>query len=170
MVEPPRLITVRGNQLQIGGKTYRCAIGKGGFSNEKKEGDGATPIGLFPLRECLWRPDRMGEPKTGLPLVKIKEDDGWCADPESPAYNRPVKLPYDFSHELLWREDRRYDIVVPLGYNDSPVVAGKGSAIFMHVAAEDYSPTEGCVALSLPDLREVLAQCQKGTAVRISKN
>ncbi len=162
-----KTVTVIGNQLSFGGKTYRCAIGKAGFSASKKEGDHCTPLGTFPLRECWYRPDRLDAPKTGLPLKIIHEDDGWCDDPKHPEYNRQVKLPQAFSHERLWRDDRRYDLIVPLGYNDDPAVPGKGSAIFLHVAAPGYSGTEGCVALKREDLLEVLALCDTGTVMTI---
>jgi L,D-peptidoglycan transpeptidase YkuD (ErfK/YbiS/YcfS/YnhG family) len=104
----------------------------------------------------LYRPDRMACPQTGLPVEALKRDDGWCDAPGDPNYNRAVKLPYPASAESLWRDDRLYDVVALLGFNDAPVVDGAGSAIFLHVAREDYGPTEGCVALALPDLLRVL--------------
>jgi len=162
-------LSVTGNTLTFNGKTYRCAVGKNGFSAHKKEGDGCTPVGVFPLRECWYRADKMAMPETDLPLKIIYENDGWCDDPKAPDYNLPVKLPYDFSHENLWREDDVYNLIVPLGYNDNPVVAGKGSAIFMHLAKPDYSGTEGCVALKEPDLLEVLKLCDLGTVIDIQR-
>ena len=147
-MESASLILVRQNLLTYGKLKFRCAIGKSGFSDHKKEGDYyCTPLGIFALRECWYRADRLAAPKTGLPLRVIKEDDGWCDDPKSKAYNKPIKRPYKFSHEQLWREDHVYDLIVPLGYNDNPVIPGKGSAIFLHLAHEDYRATEGCVAL-----------------------
>jgi len=160
-------ISVRGQQLTSQGREYRCAIGKGGFSGDKKEGDGCTPIGAFLLRECWYRADRLPKPDTKLPLRVIKETDGWCDDPKSAEYNRAVTLPAAFSHERLWREDHRYDLIIPLGYNDAPIVPGKGSAIFLHVAQPDYAPTEGCVALAQGDLLEVLKLCDSGTVIDI---
>ena len=163
-----RMLQVNGNQLLFKGKIYRCAIGKAGFSSDKREGDGATPLGRFALRECWYRADRLPMPKSGLPLKVIDETDGWCDDPESPAYNKHVKLPYSFSHEELWRKDHRYDLIVPLGYNDGPILPGKGSAIFMHIAAPDYAGTEGCVALEQGDLLEVLTDCDASTIIEIT--
>lgn len=145
-------------EMQAGGKTYRIAIGKGGFAAKKSEGDHATPLGEFTLRECWFRADKLGAPKTGLPLREIQKRDGWCDDPQHADYNRHVKLPFGASHENLWREDDRYDLVIPLGYNDNPPVAGLGSAIFMHIAEENYGGTEGCVALAKDDLLEILVQ------------
>jgi L,D-peptidoglycan transpeptidase YkuD (ErfK/YbiS/YcfS/YnhG family) len=167
---PHNIILVRGNQLSFSGKTYRCAIGKGGFSTHKKEGDGATPTGVFPLRECWYRADRIKAPKIALPLIAIHQDDGWCDDPKSLDYNLPVKLPFEFSHEKLWRDDSRYDLIVPLGYNDGPIVAGKGSAIFLHIASDNYSPTEGCVAVSQSDLLEILSKAGPQTAMDIRES
>ena len=150
-----RLLVI-GNQLYAKGATYRCAIGKGGFSADKKEGDGCTPLGIFAFRECWFRPDRLLSPNTLLPLREIKPDDGWSDAPEAADYNRHIKRPYAFSHESLWRDDHRYDLIIPMGYNDDPVISGKGSAIFMHIAAEGYTPTEGCVVLSPADLLALL--------------
>lgn len=156
---PPEPFIVKNNTLYHKDKAYRCAIGKGGLSADKKEGDGCTPVGIFGLRECWYRMDRLEAPKTRLPIQAIRPEDGWCDDPAKPEYNRHVKLPFDGSHELLFREDEMYDIIIPLGYNDHPVTPGKGSAIFMHVAHEDYTPTEGCIALNKADLLEILRYC-----------
>ncbi len=151
-------------------KTYACALGKSGVTENKKEGDGATPIGCFVLREVLYRPDVVGkEPITDLPISVILKNDGWCDDPDDPAYNKRVSLPYSGRHESLWRIDEIYDVIVPLGYNDEPVVAGKGSAIFMHVARPNYTPTEGCIALELSDLLEILRTVSRETKICIEK-
>ncbi|MCH2547356.1 MAG: L,D-transpeptidase family protein [Alphaproteobacteria bacterium] len=145
-------------ELQFNNRIYRCAIGKNGFIHSKIEGDNCTPVGTFALRECWWREDKLARtPKTALPLRKISLNDGWCDAPADEYYNRHVTLPFATSHEKLWREDNVYDVIVPLGYNDNPIVAGKGSAIFMHVAKPEYEGTEGCVALALPDLLEILS-------------
>jgi L,D-peptidoglycan transpeptidase YkuD (ErfK/YbiS/YcfS/YnhG family) len=131
------------------GRTFPCAIGRGGVGAKRGEGDGITPVGRWPVRRVLYRPDRLAPPATALPVAAIAPDDGWCDDPQDPAnYNRPVKKPYAGSHEDLWRDDRLYDLIVVLGFNDDPPVAGAGSAIFVHVARPDFAPTQGCVALS----------------------
>ncbi|GGF32355.1 hypothetical protein GCM10011611_43200 [Aliidongia dinghuensis] len=137
---------------RFGAHTVRCALGRGGLSADKREGDGATPIGAWPLRRLLYRPDRLEPPPTGLPVTPIAATDGWCDAPGDPNYNLPVVLPYPASTEALWREDTVYDLIVPLGYNDTPVVSGRGSAIFLHLARDGYLPTEGCVALARADL------------------
>lgn len=152
-------------KLTFDGNEYRCAIGKNGFTTDKKEGDWATPVGCFPLREVFYRKDRIEKPKTVLPIKEMQKDDGWSDDINDKDYNKLVKLPYSGSHEELWREDEVYDVVVPLGYNDDPPVSGKGSAIFMHVARPTYSPTAGCVALSLDDFTELLSKVSEDTQV-----
>jgi L,D-peptidoglycan transpeptidase YkuD (ErfK/YbiS/YcfS/YnhG family) len=139
------------------GQTIRCALGKGGVRAEKQEGDGATPSGVLPLRRLLYRADHVKPPRCAFPVEPIARTDGWCDDPTHRDYNRYIRLPHDAHHEELWRADEIYDVVAVLGWNDSPVVKGRGSAIFLHVARSDYAPTEGCVALVLPDILRLLA-------------
>lgn len=155
--------------LQAGKAVYRCALGRAGVvrAEAKREGDGATPAGRYRLREVYYRADRLDAPQSGLSAQAISESDGWCDDPADDAYNRPVRLPYNASTEALWRTDGRYDVIVLLGYNDDPVVPGYGSAIFLHVAADDYVPTAGCVALALGDLLAVLEGVDSGSFIEI---
>ncbi len=305
------MISVTGNKLTFSGKDYHCAIGKNGFSADKKEGDGCTPLGIFSLRELWYRADKIEKPKTNLPIKIIHENDGWCDDVSSSDYNRHILLPlplgegrgegdYVYSpqelieyaralrkestspeiklwsilrnrqmnglkfrrqhpvekyiadfycdelrliieldgeshfttegkvsdavrskflqekgykiirfsneeigesleaviqsiyaiteekaltpalsqgerekiqiprHEKLWRDDDVYDLIIPIGYNDSPVISGKGSAIFIHIARDNYEPTEGCVALKLQDLLEILLLCSNETVIEIN--
>ena len=150
------------------GGTFRCALGRGGIRADKREGDGGTPVGCFPLRHVLYRGDRMAPPETALPMTAIQPADGWCDDPADPAYNQPVRLPYPASHEEMWRVDGLYDVVVVIGHNDDPVVPGMGSAVFMHVAKPDYEPTAGCVALALPDLLALLKDCAPGDRLHVA--
>ena len=150
------------------GKEFRCAIGRGGFSADKHEGDGATPVGAWPMRRLLWRPDRLARPATALDASPIGPAEGWCDDPADPAYNQPVALPYRASHERLWRRDRVYDLLVVLGYNDERPVPGRGSAIFLHLARRDFPPTEGCVALRRADLLTVLAGADRSSRVIVA--
>ena len=154
-------------RLVFGNKTYHCALGRSGVKLDKQEGDGATPAGCYRLRLVLYRADKIAKPKTRLKTFKIARDDGWCDDSASAEYNRLVKLPYSGSAERLWRGNDIYDVVVPIGYNDQPVEPGKGSAIFLHVATNDYKPTDGCVALALPDFLEVLAAVDTQTQICI---
>ena len=151
------------------GHRAKAALGKGGLkpAAEKREADGASPIGAWPLRRVLWRPDKGPPPRTALPLEAIGPDDGWCDAPLDPAYNRPVTLPYPTSAERMWRDDDLYDLVVVLGHNDDPVIPGAGSAIFLHLARPDYGPTEGCVALARTDLEALLAAAGPGDVLEI---
>ena len=150
VVEPPGI-------LRWGGRRFACAIGRGGVRSNKREGDGATPAGRFPLRRVLYRPDRLAPPRSALPVMPLSPEDGWCDDPSHPLYNRPLRLPHEARHEALWRADRVYDLIVILGHNDDPVVSGAGSAVFLHVAQPDYAPTAGCVAVAAGDLLTILA-------------
>jgi L,D-peptidoglycan transpeptidase YkuD (ErfK/YbiS/YcfS/YnhG family) len=138
------------------GRRYRVALGRTGIRADKREGDGATPAGRFPLRRVWYRADRLPAPATGLETRALRPADGWCSTPGHGDYNRPVALPHDGEVDPLWLEDGRCDVVVEIGYNDDPPVAGRGSAIFLHVARDGLGPTAGCVALSLDDLLEVL--------------
>ncbi len=161
------ILVWRSGVLDVRGRRFRCALGSGGVRAEKREGDGATPGGSFPLRRLLYRADRVSAPRTALPIEPLAPADGWCDDPTNTAYNRQVRLPIDASAEQLWRNDGLYDVIVMLGYNDDPVVHGRGSAIFLHVARPGHAPTAGCVALALGDLLEVLEGCGPKTQLRI---
>ena len=149
-------------------QVFRCALGRGGILEFKAEGDGATPAGKFPLRRVFYRPDKISIIDTSLQTMALSPDDGWCDAPADPAYNQLIKTPFARGHEALWRDDNVYDIIVELGYNDAPVVPGRGSAIFMHIAKLDYAPTEGCVALRRDDLLAVLASCTESTHIQIN--
>jgi L,D-peptidoglycan transpeptidase YkuD (ErfK/YbiS/YcfS/YnhG family) len=146
-------------------------VGRSGVkpASDKREGDGASPIGRAPIRRVMWRGDKLPPPETKLPLSPIREADGWCDEAADPRYNQPVTHPYPASAEKLWRDDDVYDVIVILGHNDTPVVAGMGSAIFMHVARPDFSPTQGCVALALSDLLAILQIAELGDVVEITR-
>ncbi len=150
------------------GQRFICALGRGGVRRDKHEGDGVTPAGIWPIRNVLYRADKISAPATRLPVAAIAHDDGWCDDPNHPDYNRPIKLPHPARHETLWRDDALYDVIVVLGYNDAPVVPGKGSAIFMHGARPLWQPTEGCVALAPLDLRAILAIAAPGDTIAVN--
>jgi L,D-peptidoglycan transpeptidase YkuD (ErfK/YbiS/YcfS/YnhG family) len=144
-------------RLMMDGVVVRAALGRGGVRIDKREGDGATPIGTLPLRRVLYRADRLPPPVCAVPVEPLAPDDGWCDDPADARYNRMVSLPYQASAEELWRPDEVYNVIGVLGWNDAPVRAERGSAIFLHIARPDYEPTDGCVALDRQDLLQVLA-------------
>lgn len=148
-----------------------CALGRAGVVPEadKKEGDGATPAGTYALRRVFYRPDKEAAPVTRLPVMAINPTLGWCDDPESPDYNRLVRLPTGASHEKLWRDDARYDLILVLGHNDAPPVPGKGSAIFVHVVEPGFVPTQGCVAFEASALRSFLRLVAPDDLFRIAR-
>ena len=156
----------------LGDKRWRCTVGAGGVREDKVEGDAATAAGSFPLRRIYFRNDRLVLPKANapdnaLPARPINEHDGWCDDPRSPTYNRLVRVPNEWSHEKMWREDGLYDLVVVIGYNTDPPIAGLGSAIFLHVARPDLAPTEGCIAVERDVLAELLRRLGPGSTIAI---
>ncbi|GGG32098.1 hypothetical protein GCM10008026_10800 [Chelatococcus composti] len=144
-----------------------CALGKGGVTRAKCEGDGATPLGRFALGALYLRPDRGRRPRCGLPTRWMRPDDGWCDAPGDRLYNRPVRLPYPASHERMWRDDDVYDRVIDIRYNRGPIRPGRGSAIFMHLARPGFAPTAGCVALRRADLDRLLPRLGPGTLLVI---
>jgi L,D-peptidoglycan transpeptidase YkuD (ErfK/YbiS/YcfS/YnhG family) len=172
------IITVHGKRgapigrLTAGDIDVPCALGRSGIvpGADKKEGDGATPAGRWPLRQLLYRPDRLPPPQSKLPVAEISPSDGWCDDPEDTRYNLPTPLPYAASAESLWREDELYNLCVILGHNDAPVIPYKGSAIFFHVAKQKGSllcATEGCVALPQDILLRILTNCSANSIMEI---
>ena len=146
-----------------------CTLGRSGViaAKDKREGDGASPLGVWPVRRVLYRPDREPCPETALGVTALAPADGWCDAPGDPNYNRAVTLPYPASAEALWRLDPVYDLIVILGHNDDPVVDGQGSAIFLHLMRDDGGPTEGCIALSRADLLMFLAKAGATTWLQI---
>ena len=150
------------------GRCMRCALGRNGIVQQKREGDGATPAGILPMRRALYRPDREARPQTRLALAALAPGDGWCDAPDDALYNRPVTLPYQAHAEEMWRADGLYDLLVVLGWNDAPVAPGRGSAIFLHLASPGYAPTEGCVALARADLLAVLGGADAGSRVIVA--
>ena len=155
--------------FDFGSKKVDCALGRHGTiaALDKREGDLKSPIGIWPIRYAYYRPDRLPRPETGLKLMALTPEDGWCDDPQHALYNQAVRLPFEASHEKLWRDDHVYDLIIVLGHNDNPIVPGLGSAIFAHVAREDFRGTEGCVALRREHVLELLALGQPGDAIEI---
>jgi L,D-peptidoglycan transpeptidase YkuD (ErfK/YbiS/YcfS/YnhG family) len=125
-----------------------AAVGRAGVKADKREGDGATPAGTYPLVSVLYRKDRIAPPTSHLPVRALAPNDGWVDEPSDARYNRLVELPYPASAEEMWRADDLYDVLVVIGYNVEPVIPGAGSAIFLHVATPAFAPTAGCVAVN----------------------
>jgi L,D-peptidoglycan transpeptidase YkuD (ErfK/YbiS/YcfS/YnhG family) len=153
--------------LVAGGSQVPVALGRAGILANKREGDGATPRGRFRLVRLWWRPDRAPRPRTALPVRRIGKQDGWCEDPRHRLYNRPIRVPDGTAGDRLWRADRLYDLIIELDHNTRPRVAGRGSAVFIHVAREGFEPTAGCVALQAPRLRRLLERIGPQTRIVI---
>jgi L,D-peptidoglycan transpeptidase YkuD (ErfK/YbiS/YcfS/YnhG family) len=146
---------------------FKCALGKNGIKKKIKEGDNITPKGTFKIKTIYYRKDKVKKILTSIKIEKIKKNMGWCDDPRSAAYNKLINLPNKYSYERLYRKDNIYDLIIVLNYNMRPVIKNKGSAIFIHVANNNYNPTRGCVALSKVDLLKILNNINKRTKVKI---
>ncbi|MGO9420696.1 L,D-transpeptidase family protein [Roseiarcus sp.] len=141
--------------LTAGPFRIACALGPSGVVRIKREGDRGTPAGRFALLWAYFRPDRPRPRVGGIPLVPMRPDQGWCEDPASPRYNRPVRLPAADCTDRMWRKDHLYDLTFVLDQNFSSRAKGRGSAIFFHLARPDLAPTAGCVAISASDMRRL---------------
>jgi len=159
---------VRSRGVLIAGRlAIPVVLGRTGIRANKREGDGATPWGRFRLRRLWWRADRGPRPLTFLPTVRIDRRVAWCEDPGDRRYNRPFRRSANEPGDRLWRDDRLYDVIVEIDHNTRPRVAGRGSAVFLHLARPENSPTAGCVAFSAPDLRRLLARLGPKTRILI---
>ena len=158
----PRL-TPRG--LLVGGRHLPCSIGRGGITADKREGDGATPAGIWHIADCLYRPDRIARP---APWAQpVRPGDLWSDDPADPAYNSRVRAPHPCSHETLRRADKLYDLILTTDWNRPETVPGRGSAIFLHRWRKPHHPTEGCLAFAPQDLLWLARRFPPGTAIAI---
>jgi L,D-peptidoglycan transpeptidase YkuD (ErfK/YbiS/YcfS/YnhG family) len=151
--------------LTAGALALPVALGRTGIKANKFEGDGATPRGTFRFRRLWWRADRHPRPATLLPVRRISADDGWCEDPSDRQYNRSIKLPPGSKADRLTRKDGLYDFIIEIDHNTRPRVAGRGSAVFIHVARQGFAPTAGCVALNINALRRLLARVGPRTKI-----
>jgi len=143
------------------------ALGRTGIKADKREGDGGTPRGRFRPLRLWWRADRLPRPRTLLPVRRIGPDDAWCEDPQDRRYNRPFGRAKDEPGDRLWREDRLYDFVIEIDHNTRPRTAGRGSAVFIHVARPGLKPTAGCVAMPLWRLRWLVGRVGRDTGIVI---
>ena len=147
---------------------FKCALGKSGIGNKKIEGDNITPKGVFNIIKIYYRKDRVKKLSSKFKLIEIKKNMGWCDDPKSTKYNQPIRLPTKYSHEILYRKDNIYDLILVLNYNIKPTIKNKGSAIFIHVAKKNYKKTAGCIALKKSDLLLLVKEINKNTKVIIN--
>ena len=160
-------IKLKGKYLYYLKYKIKCSIGKEGITKDKKEGDLKTPKGKFKLKFIFYRKDKIKILKTSFKKVAIKKSMGWCDDVKSKKYNKLISFPFKFSAEKLWRKDNIYDVVIILNYNLSPVKKNKGSAIFLHIAKKNYSPTTRCIAINKKDMLNLTANLKKNSAIII---
>ena len=160
-------ILIQKKILNYGDYNVKCAIGKRGINIKKKEGDLITPRGTFKIKQILYRKDRVNNLKTKLNKMIINKEMGWCDDSKSRSYNQLVKIPFKYKHEKLYKVNNTYDIILVLNYNMKPTKKREGSAIFIHVAKKNYSPTKGCIAIKKKDLIKLISQINKKTKVKI---
>ena len=153
--------------LLAGPLAVPVALGRGGIRANKREGDGGTPRGTFRLRQLWWRADRLTRPMTHLPVRRIRGDDGWCEDPSDRHYNQPIRLKPDHPGDRLKRADHLYDLIIELDHNTRPRIAGRGSAVFVHIARPGFAPTAGCVALKADALRRLMAHLGPRTRIAV---
>lgn len=150
--------------LRAGGAVYPCRMGRSGISVLKREGDGATPAGTLLVLGGYRKPG-FDFSAAMRRLAPAGPDLGWCDAPQSPRYNRPVRLPFKASHERMLRSDRLYDVCLVLEWNLARRARNRGSAIFLHLTRPDGGPTEGCIAIDPALMRRLLPRLLGGAAV-----
>jgi|TARA_B110000444_G_C18747181_1_gene550860 L,D-peptidoglycan transpeptidase YkuD (ErfK/YbiS/YcfS/YnhG family) len=160
-------ILLQNKKIYIKYYKLKCAIGKRGINIKKREGDNITPRGKFALKSVLFRQDRVADIKTKLTKIKIEKNMGWCDDPNSKNYNKLIRYPFKYNAEKLYKKDNIYDIIITIDYNYNPIIKNKGSAIFIHIAKNNYSPTRGCIAISKRDMKKLLANINKNSKILI---
>src|SRR5215211_1171766 len=160
-------LDARRGVLVAGSLVLPCALGRAGVARAKREGDGASPAGRFRLLGAYYRSDRRPRPRTLLPLRALRPADAWCDDPDHRCYNRPIRLPEQARHEGMWRDDPLYDVVLDIAWNRGPIVRGRGSAIFLHLARPGFAPTEGCVAVEARTIARLLERLGPRTRIEI---
>jgi L,D-peptidoglycan transpeptidase YkuD (ErfK/YbiS/YcfS/YnhG family) len=153
--------------LFAGRFTAPVALGRAGIKADKREGDGGTPRGRFRPLRLWWRPDRLPRPRSLLPVRPIGPNDAWCEDPRDRRYNRPFRRAANEDGDRLARDDHLYDLIIEIDHNTRPRIAGRGSAVFIHLARPKFAPTAGCVALRLRDLKVLLRRLSPNTRVLI---
>lgn len=153
--------------LTAAGQTLPVALGRGGILANKREGDGGTPRGTFRPRQLWWRADRHPRPRTFLPVRPIRAEDAWCEEPGDRHYNQPVRLDPDRGGDRLRRDDHLYDFIVEIDHNTRPRIAGRGSAVFLHLARENFGPTAGCVSMTKSAMLRLLRRLGAETKIVI---
>ena len=163
----PRAGNSRQGWLTAEGMTIPVALGRGGILANKREGDGGTPRGTFHPRALWWRADRHPRPRTHLATRAIRPEDAWCEDPGNRHYNRPIRLTHDRPGDRLARKDHLYDFIIEIDHNTTPRIAGRGSAVFLHLARENFGPTAGCVSMTRSSMLHLLRRLGPRTRIVI---
>jgi L,D-peptidoglycan transpeptidase YkuD (ErfK/YbiS/YcfS/YnhG family) len=161
------IVVKKNNYLEYKNLKFRCAIGKAGIQKKIREGDNITPKGTYKILTIYYRQDRIKKIKCPIKKKIITKKIGWCDDLKSKYYNKQILLPSKLGHEILYRKDNIYDILCVINYNANPILKGKGSAIFLHVARRKYQKTKGCIALRKNHLIQLLSRIQKNTKIKI---
>jgi L,D-peptidoglycan transpeptidase YkuD (ErfK/YbiS/YcfS/YnhG family) len=149
------------------GISIPVALGRGGIRANKREGDGGTPMGVFRARKLWWRADRHARPRTSLTARPIRGDDAWCEDPTDRHYNQPIRLARGAAGDRLRREDHLYDFIIEIDHNTRPRTAHRGSAVFLHLARDNFGPTAGCVAMRKGAMLQLLQRIGPRTKIII---
>ena len=161
-------IIIKKHLLLYKGYKLKCSIGKSGITSSKKEGDLASPKGIFKLGLLYYRKDRIKSLKSKIKKRIIKKNMGWCDDSKSKKYNQQIYFPFKYRAEMLYRKDKIYDIFINIKYNYRPSVKKKGSAIFLHLTNINYKPTSGCISIVKKDFLKILPLINKKTKISIS--
>jgi L,D-peptidoglycan transpeptidase YkuD (ErfK/YbiS/YcfS/YnhG family) len=161
-----QIIIIKKDTLLYDEFKFKCSIGKNGKTSKKIEGDNKTPKGLYALGPLYYRKDRIPKLSTKLKKIKIMKNFGWCDDVKSKFYNKPIKTNLNVRHEKLYRNDKKYDLLIPIEYNSKKPKKNKGSAIFLHLT-NNYKKTQGCVAIKEKDMLILLNLINKKTKIKI---
>ena len=161
-----KIIIIEKDTLLYDEFKFKCSIGKNGKTTKKIEGDNKTPKGLYTLGPLYYRKDRFSKLTTKLKKIEIMKNFGWCDDVKSKFYNKPIKTNINVRHEKLYRNDKKYDLLIPIEYNSKRPKKNKGSAIFLHLTS-NYKKTQGCVAIKEKDMLILLNLINKKTKIKI---
>ncbi|MDB0038737.1 L,D-transpeptidase family protein [Candidatus Pelagibacter sp.] len=161
-----KIITIEKDTLLYDEFKFKCSIGKNGKTTKKIEGDNKTPKGLYTLGPLYYRKDRLPKLSTKLKKIEIMKNFGWCDDVKSKFYNKPIKINNNVRHEKLYRNDKKYDLLIPIEYNAKKPKKNKGSAIFLHLTS-NYKKTQGCITIKEKDMLILLNLINKKTKIKI---
>jgi L,D-peptidoglycan transpeptidase YkuD (ErfK/YbiS/YcfS/YnhG family) len=152
------------------GGPYPARVGRNGLRANRREGDGTTPVGTFPIGATMY--GNASNPGVGFRYVRLRCGDWWVEDPRSPAYNSfqrigcGVRPPFKVTTPDMSKDRRAYAHLAVIEFNMHPIVPGRGSGIFLH--AQTGGATNGCVSLRRPDVVRVLRGLSPTAAPQIA--